>query len=353
MTFIWPTMLFLLVLAPLFVLFYLHMQRRRMRLTRYFGSYGTGPGTPEKSEPGMAASKRARDVRRHIPPALFLTALVILIFSLARPQAVVSMPRVLGTVILTFDVSGSMAADDMQPTRMDAAKAAARAFVEQQPSTVQIGVVGFSDSGFAALPPTNNQMDILAAIDRLSPQRGTSLAHGIEASLNTIAIGMGQGNQGQAPDEPEHLSDPPPGPPPTPTPMPDGTYTSAVIVLLSDGENNQNPDPRQAALVASDRGVRIHTVGVGSAQGTILKINGFTVHTQLDEAMLKQISQITDGTYYNATSEEDLKAIYTNLNPQLFIKPEKMEVTSLFAGASILVMLIGGAFSMLWFSRLP
>ena len=343
MSFIWPTMLLFLVLIPLFALFYLRLQRRRKRFAERFGSFGYGQGAP----------RQAPGVRRHVPPALFLTGLAILVFSLARPQTVVSMPRMQGTVILTFDVSGSMAADDMKPTRMEAAKAAARDFVERQPPSMQIGVVGFSDSGFAVLPPTNSQVDIIAAIDRLSPQRGTSLAHGIEASLTTIAIGMGQGNQGQAPGEPEHLSDPSPGPTPTPTPLPKGTYTSAVIVLLSDGENNQNPDPREAAQVASDRGVRIHTVGVGSAAGTTLKINGFIVHTQMDEAMLKQISQITDGTYYNATSEQDLQNIYNNLNPQLFIKPEKMEVTSLFAGASILVMLIGGAFSMLWFSRLP
>jgi Ca-activated chloride channel family protein len=336
-------MLLLLISIPLLALFYLRMQRRRKRFSEGFGSLRYGQSAPRQG-PG---------IRRHIPPVLFLTSLAILAFALARPQAVVSLPRLQGTVILTFDVSGSMAADDMKPTRIDAAKAAAREFVKRQPPSVQIGVVGFSDSGFAVLPPTNNQIDIIAAIDRLAPQRGTSLAHGIEASLNTITIGTGQGNQGQAPGEPEHLSDPPPAPTPTPTPLPKGTYTSAVIVLLSDGENNQNPDPREAALVASNRGVRIHTVGVGSAAGTILKINGFTVHTQMDEAMLKEISQITDGTYYNATSEEDLMDIYDNLDPQLFIKPEKMEVTSLFAGASILIMLIGGAFSVLWFSRLP
>ena len=343
MSFIWPIMLLFLVLIPLFGLFYLRLQQRRKRFAASFSSFAYGQGTAGQ-RPG---------IRRHIPPALFLTGLAILLFSLARPQAVVSIPRVQGTVILTFDVSGSMAADDMEPTRMDAAKAAARDFVERQPSSVQIGVVGFSDSGFAVLPPTNSQVDVIAAIDRLSPQRGTSLAHGIEASLNTITIGTGQGNQGQAPGEPEHLSDPPPGPTATPTPLPMGTYTSAVIILLSDGENNLNPNPLEAAQVASDRGVRIHTVGVGSAAGTVLKINGFTVHTQLDEVMLKAISQITDGTYYNATSAQDLQDIYDNLNPQLFVKPEKMEVTSLFAGASILVLLIGAAFSMLWFSRLP
>ena len=126
-----------------------------------------------------------------------------------------------------------------------------------------------------------------------------------------------------------------------------------MIVLLTDGENNSSPNPLGAAQAAADRGVRIYTIGIGSAAGTELKVNGFTVFTQLDEEMLKQISQITGGVYYNAQNEKDLYTIYDNLDPELVIKPEKMEVTSLFAGASILILLVGGVFSLLWFSRLP
>jgi Ca-activated chloride channel family protein len=130
-------------------------------------------------------------------------------------------------------------------------------------------------------------------------------------------------------------------------------YTSAVIILLSDGENNENPDPLVPAQLAAARGVRIYTVGIGSPAGTTLHINGFTVHTQLDELTLKQISQVTGGTYYNAESEQDLRTIYENLDRELVVKPEKTEVTSLFAGASIFLFLIGGALSLLWFSRMP
>jgi Ca-activated chloride channel family protein len=135
--------------------------------------------------------------------------------------------------------------------------------------------------------------------------------------------------------------------------VPKGTYTPAVIVLLTDGENNEAPDPLDAAQAAADRGVRIYTVGIGSEAGTTLHVEGFTVHTRLDEATLQQISQLTDGAYYNAENEEELRAIYENLNPELVIKPEKMEVTSIFAGAGILVLLLGGTYSLLWFSRLP
>jgi len=283
--------------------------------------------------------------RRHIPPALFLTGLLLLMLALARPETVVSLPRVQGTVILAFDVSGSMAADDFEPTRMEAAKEAARAFVEQQPPGVLLGVVAFSDSGFVVQAPTSDQEAILATINRLTPQSGTSLANGIFASLNTIAA-----DAGTAPRRYSNLT---PMPTPTPTPVPEGSYTPAVIVMLTDGENNESPDPLAAAQAAADRGVRIHTVGIGSAEGTILPIDGFMIHTQLDEAMLKQISELTDGTYYNAENEEDLQEIYGNLDPQLMVKPEKMEVTSVFAGVSTLVLLAGGAFSLLWLSRLP
>ena len=336
MSFIWPETLLLLLVIPLFVMLYIRMEQRRRRIATRYGRLGLVQET----------AGRGLGLRRHITPALFLLSLTILIVALARPQTVVSLPRIEGTVILAFDVSGSMAADDLKPTRMEAAKAAARDFVERQPPGVQIGVVAFSDSGFAVQAPTNDPETILASVNRLTPERGTSLGQGILASLNTISAV----DAGQAPPLTGNLT---PAPTPTPTPVPDGMYTSAVIVLLSDGENNVSPDPLAAAQTAADRGVRIYTVGIGSAAGTTLHVNGFTVHTQLDEAMLQQISQLTDGAYYNAESEQSLREIYENLNLQLVIKPDEMEVTSILAGAGILVLLIGGALSLLWFSRLP
>jgi hypothetical protein len=221
MSFIWPTMLLLLLLIPLCVGLYVMLQQRRRRLAASYGALGLV----------QEATGRPLGWRRHIPPALFLAGLVLLMFALARPQAVVNLPRIEGTIILAFDVSGSMAADDLKPTRMEAAKAAAWDFVQRQPSSVQIGVVAFSDGGFAVQAPTNDQEAILATINRLTPQRGTSLGQGILASLNTIAAGAEQ-----APPLDSNLT---PTPPATPTPVPYGTYTPAVIVLLTDGENNE------------------------------------------------------------------------------------------------------------------
>lgn len=328
-------MLWLLLLIPLLAVLYIILQRRRRKVAAQSGNLGFLQGAMGHN-PG---------IRRHIPPVLFLAGLTILAIAMARPQTVVSLPKEEGTIILAFDVSGSMAADDIKPTRMDAAKAAAKDFVQRQPSSVQIGVVAFSDNGFSVQTPTNDPDVILAAINRLTPQRGTSLAQGIQASLKAIDVGNEQA--------PLNYSNRQPTPTPTPTPVPKGTYTNAVIVLLTDGENNEQPNPLAAAQASANRGVRIYTVGIGSAAGTTLHVNGFTVHTQLDEATLQQISQITGGTYYNAENAQELRSIYDNLDPQLVIKPEKMEITSLFAGASILVLLIGGTFSLFWFSRLP
>jgi Ca-activated chloride channel family protein len=336
MTFIWPAMLLGLLLIPMFIAAYIMMQQRRRRMVEVYGNLGLVQG----------AQSRRSSVRRHIPATLFLVALAILIVALARPQTVVGLPRLEGTVILAFDVSGSMAADDLKPTRLEAAKAAARDFVQRQPSTVQIGVVSFSEGGFSTQAPTDDQAAVLAAINRLSLQSGTSVGHGIESALNSIASvnnpALTLSDRGQNGT-----------PTPTPTPVPKGTYTSAVIVLLTDGENNESPDPLALAQTAADRGVRIFTVGVGSAEGATLHINGFTIRSRLDEATLQQISQLTGGTYYKVESADELKGIYDNLDPQVIIKPQKMEVTSLFAGAGILVLMIGGALSLVWLGRVP
>lgn len=333
MTFIWLPMLACLVLIPLFVVVYLRILRRRQHLVTQYGTLGLV----------QAAGGRRLGVRRHISPALFLVALIILIVALARPQTVISVPRMEGTVILAFDVSGSMAANDVKPTRLAAAKAAARTFVQRQPSGVQIGVVSFSEAGFAIQTPTNDRDVVLAALNRLTLHGGTSLAHGLEAALKAIdavthpALTLAHRAQPTA----------------TPTPVPKGTHAPAVIVLLSDGENNESPDPLATAQLAANRGIRVDTVGIGSAAGATLHINGFTVRSRLDAATLQQIAQLTGGAYYNAATAADLRAIYATLNPQLVIKPQQTEVTSLFAGAGIVVLLVGGTLSLLWLGRVP
>ena len=334
MTFEWPLMLLSLLLIPVFVYVYFRVQRRRQQIVENMGSLGFV----------QDAGGRRIGRRRHVPPVLFLTGLAILLVALARPNAVVALPGLESTVILSFDVSGSMSATDMEPTRLEAAKAAARDFVGRQPSNVSIGVVAFSDGGISVQAPTKDQDTILAAIDRLTPQRGTSVGSGILASLNAIAL-----DRGEVPI----TGGDPLTPVPTPTPVPQGTFVPAAVVLLTDGENTTNPDPLEAALTAAQQGVRVYTIGVGSPTGTTLTVNEFTVFTQLNEPVLQQIASMTDGMYFNAQSAEDLHEIYDNLDVRVIVRPEKTEITSIFTGASILLMLLGGVFSLLWFSRLP
>lgn len=328
-------MLWFLLTVPLLVLLYLRMQRRRKLAARNFGSFG----------PLQSGGEQVSGLRRHLPVLYFLAGILVLIISLARPQMTLSLPRVEGIVMLTFDTSGSMAATDVAPNRLEAARKVAREFVARQPATVLIGVVAFSDSGFSVQPPTNDAQAINAALNRLAPQRSTSLGTGISVALDTIARFTGQ--------MPEDSGDFPPELLPTPTPAPPGTYSPATIVLISDGENTANPDPLIAAQEAARRGVRIHTIGIGSPSGADLTINGFNIHTQLDEAMLQQISALSGGVYYNAATEEDLRAIYAKIDPQLVVKSEETEVTSLFAGFSLLILMVGGLLSLFWFGRMP
>lgn len=334
MEFVWPIMLVLLLAIPLVAVIYLRIDHRRARALAHYGDLGFA----------QKDGKAVPALRRHIPPLFFLASLMIVIISMARPQTVVDVPRLQGTILLAFDVSGSMAADDLKPNRMEAAKAAARDFVERQPDSVLIGVVAFSDSGFAIQVPTDDQALVAAAIDRLAPERATSLGNGILAALQAISV---QNTE----EEPRYYTNLTPMPTPTPTPVPPGVYTPAVIILLTDGENTASPSPLTAAQQAAQQGVRVYTVGIGSSAGADLNIDGFIIHTQLDEPMLQQIAEITGGSYYKAESEQQLHQVYDELRPQLVTKSEKTEVTAVLAGAGIFVMLIGAALSIVWFSR--
>ena len=334
MTLIWPRMLVALLLVPLFIALYVRLLRQRETAVQSLGPLGV-----IQTRSGGYVGRR-----RHAPPAFFLAGLTCLLFGLSRPEMPVSLPRIEGTVILAFDVSNSMLADDLEPTRIEAAKAAARTFVESQPSTIQVGVVAFGNGGLVVQPPTNVQADILAAVDRLSPQGGTSLGQGIFTALNAIAgepiaideVALAEGAL------PEDLP-----------PLDIEEYSSAVIVLLTDGENQSTLDPLQVAQLAAEAGVRIYPIGIGSEAGAVLEIDGFNIVTQLNEPALQQIASLTNGLYYQAEDEETLQDIYKNVDLQMTIKGEKREITALLAGMGALFFLIGGGLSMAWFGRIP
>ena len=340
MTFIWINMLWLLLLVPVFIIGYILLQRRRQKYALRYASLslvkdalGSGPGK-----------------KRHIPPILFLIGLTIMIMALARPAATITLPSMQGTVILTLDSSGSMRANDLDPSRMDAAKAAAITFLEKQPANVRIGVVSFSESAAIVQPPTTDRESIIAAINRLYPQRGTAIGRGIITSLDAIFEEPGK-TPTPIPYSRDILT------PSTPTPsvpsVPRGTYAPAVIVLLSDGQSNSGPAPLDIIDEAVNRGVRVYTVGVGSSSGTVIRAEGFSIRVRLDEETLKRIAEKTDGMYFKADTETDLNKIYDDLSKQIIFKQEQTELTAFFTALAALLFIAAGIISMLWFNRLP
>jgi Ca-activated chloride channel homolog len=329
-TFVWPAVLLGLLLVPVGVAGYLDLAKRRARARAELGGLGVE---------AAAGSNSGIRWRRHLPPMLMLFGLSLLLIGLARPQATVGLPRIEGTVILAFDVSNSMRADDLEPSRLDAAKAAARAFVENQPPAILIGVVAFSGGGLVVQSPTDDRQAVLATIDRLTPQGSTSLGDGIFTSLNALSDSPIAVEPAEtAGDSPSFkLED----------------FSSAVVILLTDGENTESPDPLEVAQLAADAGVRIYPVGIGRPEGAILELDGFQIVTQLDEIILRQVADTTNGSYFRAADEEGLQEIYRNIDLQMTVRGEKMEITSLFAGASLLVLLVAGGMTLAWFGRMP
>jgi Ca-activated chloride channel family protein len=342
MSFLWPPMLLALALVPLGVGIYLAIDRRRQARVASLGAMGLAPSP--------------RDPRRRFlgrfPPLLFLLGLTVLLVALARPQAAFSLPRPEGTLILTFDVSGSMSAADVEPSRLEVGREVARRFVDERPEGVVIGVVAFSDAGLAVQAPTVDEVTLDRALDRLEPTLGTSVGDGILASLEVVA-------SIEAGTPAEYYSDRTPEPSASPIPLEPGSHTTAAIVLLSDGENTIAPDPAEAAERAAASGIRIHTVGLGTVSGTTLELEDFIVHTQLDEAALRHVADVTAGEYLELDPEAetiadtiDPETVYASLGRQLVVRPEPTEVTSLVAGAGLVLLVCGAALSLVTQGRL-
>jgi len=342
MNFIWARMLLLLILVPFLVAAYVLAQRRRQKYALRYASLslvkdalGKGPG-----------------IRRHIPAGLFLAGMTVIIFALARPSATVTLPSEEGTVILSMDVSGSMRATDIKPSRMEAVKEAARIFIARRPRNVRIGIVAFSGTAELIQPPTSDNDQLLAAVNRLHPERYTAIGSGLQTALDAIFEKKDQTTDTPPPDP----NDPLTAAPPTdqePPPVPPGSYKSAVIVLMTDGQSNQGPDPLDVADKAANLGVRVFTVGVGTKEGAIIGFEGFSFRVILDEATCKEIAAKTAGTYFKASSEGDLHKIYENLSTRLMVEREKTEITAIFVAVAAALLLAAGAFSLLWFNRLP
>ncbi len=338
MSFIWQDMLWLLILIPVIIAAYVLMQRRRQKYALRYASLSLIKD----------AMGKGPQIRRHIPPIIFIAGLTILLVSIARPAASLTLPSQQGTVILAIDVSGSMGADDMNPSRLEAAKAAARLFINNEAKKVRIGVVSFSGSAFMTQPPTIDREATIAAIERLQPLQSTAIGSAIEASLGAIFDTTGPVAAAGQPGQPELGTTQPVN-----TPVPAGSYNAAAIVLLSDGESNTGEDPLKVVQQAVDRGVKVYTVGLGSVEGTVVQVDGRSMRVKLDEEALTTIAERTGGTYSKAGTETDLNKIYDNLGTKLVFDTQKTEITAFFAGAAGLFLLFSMCLSMIWFNRIP
>ena len=351
MTFMWPHLLWLMAVLPLLVALYVWLLSRRKKAALRYASLSL-------VKEAMGTGQR---IRRHIPPLLFLLALGALIASIARPMAVITLPSQHDLVVLAMDVSRSMLAEDVKPTRIVAAQQAARAFVQDQPRDTRIAVVSFAATAALVQSSTNVREDVLAAIDRFQLQRGTAIGSGILVSLATIFpdanIDLSStGAENSAPSRngtslDQGASSPKDGPPAF-KPVPPGSYGSAAIILLTDGQTTTGIDPIDAAKMAAERGVRIFTVGIGTIDGEVLRTEGWSMHVRLDEDTLKKIADITHGEYYYAGTALDLKKVYQTLNTKLVFETKETEITALFSAVAAVLALLSGLLSVLWFNRI-
>ena len=353
--FLWPMLLWLLLLVPLAVALYIVILRRRKRSALRYANL-----------PLVKNAAGTRGWRRHVPPALMLASLTLLLLAMARPTAMVSLPSNRATVMLAMDVSGSMRAADVKPSRLEAAQAAAKEYIKDQPKDVQIGIVAFASTALLVQSPTTDRVALNAAVDRFELQRGTAVGSGILVSLSTLfpheefpitnffggnrfggGFNFGDRFGGRA------LGDRGPSKEPKKkhVPVEPGSYKNAVIVLLSDGQTNAGFDPQEAARIASEYGVRIYTVGFGTVQGNVVGFGGFSMRAQLDEDALKKIADTTRGRYFHAGSAEDLKAVYGVLSKQLVMETKEMEISAFFAAAAAILMLLSTGLSLAWFGR--
>jgi Ca-activated chloride channel family protein len=327
-TFASPAWLFGLLLLPVVVVAYVLARRKRRQRTATLSALGLA----------TTGLRPGRTWRLHLPFALFLLALALLVVATARPMTTIKTARREATVVLAIDVSNSMAATDIKPSRIGAAKLAAEDFVREQPSGVRIGVVAFGPSAVIVQPPTFDHALALQAITHLSLGGGTSLSAGILTALDAIAgktlvvnkASLGEDNSGE---------------------VNIGYYGGATIVLISDGEDTSQADPVTMARLASTAGVRVQTIGVGSVAGTTVQIDGFSVATAMDPQTLQAVAAVTNGSYHQAGNQAGLEAISKTINLHFAVVTKYTEVTAVFAAIAVLFLVAGAVISVMWFGR--
>ena len=367
LSFLWPILLWLLAIVPLAALAMLLLRFTRSRAhSRY---------------PGMVPQALTHSgvwgfLGRYGPGLIALIGLALLLIAVARPRAMLLMPTAVESVILAIDTSGSMRAADVKPSRIEAAQAAARSFIDGMPSRLRVGVVTISGTAAVTQSPTTERDDLYQAIDSLQLQRGSAIGSGILVSLAELLPGAGIDVQkilneasGEAPrpgtsgtplrGAPGRDGAGAPGatasgarsgtqePPKTSPPAEPGSNRSAAIILLTDGQGNTGPDTLKMAELAAQHGVRIFTVGVGTPEGITLNAQGMSMRVRLDEEALKKIADITLGDYFRANDALDLRRIYKELSSRLTLERRQLtEVTAVFALAGCLLVIVAAAVSL-------
>lgn len=364
MRFQWPELLWLLGLVPLLVLGYGWLLRRRQAASIQVGSLALV----------RAAVGQGRRWRRHVPPLLLLVAVLLSLVALARPMAVLSLPSVDKTLILAVDVSGSMRAKDVAPDRITAARQALREFLTELPASTRVALVGFAATASVAQPPTLDRDELASALDRLTLQRGTATGSAILVALQVLfpdlafnlqsenprlpsagaaqagaragqkSAGSGEPGRDAKTSSPGAAQGAQPGVAP-------GSFGSAAILLVSDGQRNVGPDAIEAARMAAERGVRIFTIGIGTPAGEVLSGEGWSMRVKLDESSLRQIADITRGSYLAAGSAAELRSAYESLSARVVFERREMEITALFTAAAALAMLLAAGLSVWWLGR--
>ena len=345
MNFIWPQFLWLLLALPVLIVLYLWLMRRKKKLAMRYASLSIV----------REAMGTGQSFRRHVPPLIFLLAIAAMLIAASRPTAVVLLPSNSQTIILAMDVSGSMRAADVLPSRIVAAQEAAKGFLKDLPRSVKVGIVAFAGSAQVAQLPTTNREDLYTAIDAFQLQRGTATGNGIMVSLATLFPDAGididkmSGPSRQRGVPIEQAGKP--GPKEF-VPVAPGSYTSAAIIMLTDGQRTTGVDPLDAAKVAADRGVRVYTVGVGTVDGETIGFEGWSMRVRLDEETLKAVAQKTNADYFYAGTAADLKKVYDTLSSRLTVEKKETEISALFAMAAALLAVVSAGLSIFWFNRI-
>ena len=350
MNFVWPQYLWLLLVVPVLVAAYVAVLRKKKAAVRYANvgivKAAIGPG---------------QRFRRHVPPLLFLLALIAVLIAVARPTATITLPSDARTVIMTMDVSLSMRATDVDPSRIVAAQTAAKQFVKDLPADIRAGIVTFAGTALLVQPPTHNREDLISAIDRFDLQRNTAIGSGMIVALATLfpdegidleqaLFGYGFGSRDSLRSKSEKAAKQQEKKPVKP--VPPGSYKSAAIILLTDGRRTMGPDPLDIARMCADHGVRVFTVGFGSSAGSSVDIDGMSIYMRFDEETLKGIAGITQAEYFHAASETDLRKIYEGLNTKFALERKETEIAALFAALAALLAVASATLSLLWFSRI-